>query len=76
MGKFGWGLIVWVGVWGGLLLALELAAIFWKACPWPTLSWESWELQKKVPISTILIVGGLAVLAGHVERVKNVQEGE
>jgi hypothetical protein len=76
MGKFGWGLIVWVGVWGGLLLALELAAIFWQDCPWPTLSWESWELQKKVPISTILIVGGLAVLAGHVERVKNVQEGE
>jgi hypothetical protein len=35
-----------------------------------------WELQKKVPISTILIVGGLAVLAGHVERVKNIQEGE
>ena len=57
--------VVW-GLWGFSLLALELLAVFWKKCPWQTLSTTVWDLiQRTNGIAAIAVVAGLAVLAVH-----------
>jgi uncharacterized membrane protein len=57
--------LVW-GIWGFSLLVLELLAVFWKDCPWQTLSTTVWDLiQRTNGIGAIAVVAGLAVLAVH-----------
>ena len=37
MSRFDKGAVVW-GVWMAYFAVVELVSVFWKGCPWPTLS--------------------------------------
>lgn len=75
MSKFVWGLVVW-GFWLALLFPLlEIPAAANKT-PWPTLSWTAWQLQKRIPALSIVILAGLAVLLSHIVNFKNIREGD
>jgi len=60
--------VSWI-VWGGFgvyFLAFELPPVFWKNCPWHTLSTTIWDLiQRTDGVAAIAVVAGLAVLAVH-----------
>jgi hypothetical protein len=73
--KLEWWCVIW-GPWFLYLAGFELPAALWKGCPWPTLSWGAWTLQKLFPWLTIVFIAGFAVLTSHLERTKNVQEGD
>lgn len=58
-------LIVW-SLWLAAFLTLELAGIFWKGCPWYTLSRTTWTLEDEwAPLSFVILLG-LAVLMVHI----------
>lgn len=64
MTRFEWGLLVW-GLLFFAFLCLELPAAFGKT-PWPTLSSESWSIEKAWTWTQIVFLAGLAVLLVHI----------
>ena len=65
MSKFAGGAIVW-GIWIlAYFLPLELTAHFWAACPWPTLSRETWDLESHWETLRLFIVAFCLVLGLH-----------
>jgi hypothetical protein len=55
---------VWA-YWIGMFLLLELPPVFWKNCPWRTLSETVWRVEGDWHLFTVLVVVFLAVLALH-----------
>lgn len=64
MTKLEWGLLIWLGLWGGAFLALELPAHF-GLTPWPTLSSTDWTAEADWEPVRLLGIVFLAVLAAH-----------
>lgn len=65
MSRFAWGLGVYLPILA-LWLGFELSAVFWKACPWPTLSRTCWDAEDKWPWFQYAFLFGLAVLLVHI----------
>jgi len=65
MSRFAWGCLIY-GPWFLAWVALELTSIFWKACPWPTLSRTAWDLEDRWDWTQIIFLAGLAVLLVHI----------
>lgn len=47
-------------------LTLELTAVFWKACPWPTLSRLCWDIEDAWPPVQAVFLVFLACLLVHI----------
>lgn len=65
MTRVQWGLAVYlpiVAVW----LAFELTSIFWRGCPWPTLSRLCWDGEDAWPPLQIVFLVFLAALLVHI----------
>jgi hypothetical protein len=69
-------ILFWGVGWGGMLATGEFLAMYWKGCPWSTLSAFAWRLQVLFPWLTVIFIAGMSVLISHVIRTKNVQEGD
>jgi hypothetical protein len=63
--RFTWGCLVY-GPWFVLWLVLELTSIYWKSCPWPTLSRTVWHLEDRWDWTQIVFLAGLVVLLVHI----------
>ena len=65
MSRFAWGCAVY-GPWFLLWLVLELTALWWKGCPWPTLSRTVWTAEDKWSWTQLVFFAGLAILTVHI----------
>ena len=59
-------LLVWVCGWFMLFVILEMLAIFWKGCPWYTLSRTSWHIERSWWPFQFVFLFGLCVLMVHI----------
>jgi len=60
-----WGMVVYLpilAVW----LGFELTSVFWRSCPWPTLSRLCWDAEDAWPPMQILFLVFLAALMVHI----------
>lgn len=65
MSRFQCGAVVYgpiLAVW----LAFELASVFWKDCPWPTLSRLCWDMEDAWPPVQVVFLVFLAALLIHI----------
>lgn len=65
MTKFEWGALVYVS-WFLLWVVLELVAIYWKGCPWPTLSRTAWDAEDKWSWAQLIFLAGMSILFFHI----------
>ena len=65
MSKFAWGIAVYLP-WFLIWVALELTAVWWKQCPWPTLSRTAWDAEDKWTWLQLVFFAGLAILLVHI----------
>jgi hypothetical protein len=63
----GWDLsyVVWTS-WLSLFLVFELIPVFWKGCPWKTLSGTSWHAESSYPIVQALLLGFILGVGIHI----------
>lgn len=60
-----WGAVVY----GPILLvwlAFELTSVFWRGCPWPTLSRLCWDMEDAWPPVQVAFLVFLAALLVHI----------
>lgn len=56
---------VWISF-GIIFLALELPAVFWKRCPWQTLSASSWRFEAWWHPAILFLALAFLALAAHI----------
>jgi hypothetical protein len=75
-----WNLLVWAVYWLGSFCVLEGLAVFGRrvgvAVPWTTFSRAVWDAQASWEFLTVPVVAILAILASHLIRLGNIQEGD
>ena len=64
MSPFHWSLAVWVGLWLGLFLILEVLAVF-DLAPWNTFSWTFAQVCARNRVLALGLFGATAVLLVH-----------
>lgn len=65
MSRFQWGGIVYGPIFA-VWLVFELTSVFWKDCPWPTLSRLCWDLEDSWRWFQVLFLVFLAALLVHI----------
>lgn len=66
MSKFWLSFIIWVCCWFMSFVILELIAVFWKGCPWYTLSTTGDHIERAWwPFQFVFLIG-LCVLMVHI----------
>jgi hypothetical protein len=58
--------LVWFVGWIGLFLIMEMLALFWKGCPWYTLSRTSWHTERAWWPFQFVFLFGLVILMVHI----------
>ena len=80
MTQYQWGWVIWGSWLFGYFCTMEGLAAFGRKLgldvPWPTLSWWFWRMQQIWPFVSVAAIALFAILASHLVRTKNVQEGE
>lgn len=65
MSRFHWGLAVYGPIFV-VWLVFELTSVFWRGCPWPTLSRLCWDMEDMWPPAQIGFLVFLAALLVHI----------